>query len=136
MGKTSYGQVLAVRGEVVDVEFAPDELPEIYDAIEIARDGKKLVLETQQHLGGNAVRCVAMESTDGLARGVQAINTGAPISVPVGPATLGRLFNVLGEPIDNKSPVQAATRYPIHRPAPAFDEQSTRAEVLETGIKV
>src|SRR5512136_2943535 len=136
MGKTSYGQVVAVRGAVVDGEFAPDELPEIYHALEIARDGKKLVLETQQHLGDNAVRCVAMDATDGLARGVIVFNTGAPITVPVGPATLGRIFNVLGEPIDNKGQVRAATRYPIHRLAPTFDEQSTRAEVLETGIKV
>src|SRR5512136_2361445 len=136
MGKTSYGQVVAVRGAVVDGEFAPDELPEIYHALEIARDGKKLVLETQQHLGDNAVRCVAMDATDGLARGVIVFNTGAPITVPVGPATLGRIFNVLGEPIDNKGQVRATTRYPIHRLAPSFDEQSTRAEVLETGIKV
>jgi len=136
MANKSIGRVVAVRGAVVDVEFTTEELPEIYDAVEIVRDGKKLVLETQQHLGHNAVRCVAMDSTDGLARGVQAINTGAPITVPVGPATLGRLFNVLGEPIDNKGEVRAATRYPIHRLAPTFDEQSTRAEVLETGIKV
>jgi len=136
MANKSVGRVVAVRGAVVDVEFTAEELPEIYDAVEIVRDGKRLVLETQQHLGGNAVRCVAMESTDGLARGVQAINTGTPITVPVGPATLGRLFNVLGEPIDNKGQVLAATRYPIHRLAPTFDEQSTRAEVLETGIKV
>ena len=136
MANKSIGQVVAVRGAVVDVEFPPEELPEIYHAIEIARDGKKLVLETQQHLGDNTVRCVAMDSTEGLARGVPAINTGAPITVPVGPVTLGRLFNVLGEPIDNKGEVHAATRYPIHRPSPTFDEQSTSAEVLETGIKV
>jgi F-type H+-transporting ATPase subunit beta len=136
MGKTSYGRVVAVRGAVVDVGFPPDELPEIYDAIEIQRDGKQLVLETQQHLGGNTVRCVAMDATDGLARGVQAFNTGAPISVPVGPSTLGRIFNVLGNPVDGKGQVKAAARYPIHRPAPSFDEQATRAEVLETGIKV
>src|SRR5512137_1299241 len=136
MGKTSYGQVVAVRGAVVDVEFPPDELPEIYDAIEIQRDGTQLVLETQQHLGGNTVRCVAMDATDGLARGVKAFNTGAPITVPVGPAALGRIFNVLGDPVDNKGEVKAATRYAIHRLAPPFDEQSTRAEVLETGIKV
>ena len=136
MANKSIGQVVAVRGAVVDVEFPPEDLPEIYHAIEIARDGKKLVLETQQHLGDNTVRCVAMDSTEGLARGVPAINTGAPITVPVGPATLGRLFNVLGEPIDNKGQVHAATYYPIHRPSPTFDEQSTSADVLETGIKV
>ncbi len=136
MGKTSYGQVVAVRGGVVDVEFPPNELPEIYDAIEIQRDGTQLVLEAQQHLGDNTVRCVAMDATDGLARGVRAFNTGAPITVPVGPAALGRMFNVLGEPIDGKGKVNATTRYPIHRLAPPFDEQSTQAEVLETGIKV
>ena len=136
MGKTSYGQVVAVRGGVVDVEFPPDELPEIYDAIEIQRDGRQLILEAQQHLGDSTVRCVAMDATDGLARGVKAFNTGAPITVPVGPAALGRMFNVLGEPIDGKGKVNATTRYPIHRLAPPFDEQSTRAEVLETGIKV
>ena len=136
MARTSMGKVVAVKGAVVDVEFAPQELPEIYDAVEISRDGKKLVLETQQQIGDNTVRCLAMDSTDGLARGVEAFNTGAPITVPVGPATLGRIFNVLGEPVDNKGGVKATTRYPIHRPAPSFDEQSTRAEVFETGIKV
>jgi F-type H+-transporting ATPase subunit beta len=136
MARTSYGQVVAVRGGVVDVEFPPDELPEIYDAIEIQRDGAKLVLEAQQHLGDHTVRCVAMDATDGLARGVRAFNTGAPITVPVGTAALGRIFNVLGDPVDNKGEVKATTRYPIHRLAPSFEEQSTRAEVLETGIKV
>jgi F-type H+-transporting ATPase subunit beta len=136
MARISFGQVIAVKGAVVDVEFPPQELPEIYNAVEITQDGKKLVLEVQQHLGDNAVRCVAMDSTDGLARGVQAYNTGAPITVPVGPATLGRIFNVLGEPIDGKGEVHATTRYPIHRPAPSFEEQATRAEVFETGIKV
>jgi F-type H+-transporting ATPase subunit beta len=130
------GKVVAVKGAVVDVEFAPQELPEIYDAVEISRDGKKLVLETQQQIGDNTVRCLAMDSTDGLARGVEAVNTGAPITVPVGPATLGRIFNVLGEPVDGKGEVKATARHPIHRLAPPFDEQSTRAEVLETGIKV
>jgi F-type H+/Na+-transporting ATPase subunit beta len=136
MARTSLGKVVAVRGAVVDVEFAPQELPEIYDAVEISQDGKKLVLEAQQQIGDNTVRCVAMDSTDGLARGVEALNTGAPITVPVGPATLGRIFNVLGVPVDNKGEVEATTRYPIHRLAPPFDEQSTRAEVFETGIKV
>ena len=136
MARTSLGKVVAVKGAVVDVEFAPQELPEIYDAVEISQNGKKLVLEVQQQIGENTVRCVAMDSTDGLARGVEAVSTGAPITVPVGPATLGRIFNVLGEPVDNRGPVQATTRYPIHRPAPPFDEQSTRAEVFETGIKV
>jgi F-type H+-transporting ATPase subunit beta len=136
MARTSMGKVVAVKGAVVDVEFAPQELPEIYDAVEISRDGKKLVLEAQQQIGDNTVRCLAMDSTDGLARGVEASNTGAPITVPVGPATLGRIFNVLGEPVDNKGGVKATTRYPIHRASPSFDEQSTRAEVFETGIKV
>ncbi len=127
---------MQVKGAVVDVQFPPEALPEIYDAVEIQRDGQKLVLEVQQHLGDNWVRCVAMDTTDGLARGTEAIATGAPIKVPVGPATLGRLFNVLGTPIDGKGPVEAQTYYPIHRPAPAFEEQSTRTEMLETGIKV
>ena len=136
MAKTSYGKVVAIRGAVVDVEFTPDELPEIYHAVEIARDGGKLVLEVQQHLGDNTVRCVAMDSTDGLPRGLPAFNTGATITVPVGPATLGRIFNVLGSAIDGKGEVKGTARYSIHRPAPPFSEQSTLAEVLETGIKV
>ncbi len=136
MAKKSIGRVVQVKGAVVDVEFPPQALPEIYDAVEIQRDGGKLVLEVQQHLGDNWVRCVAMDVTDGLARGTEALATGAPITVPVGPGTLGRVFNVLGKPVDGKGAVEAEAYYPIHRPAPPFEEQSTRAEILETGVKV
>jgi F-type H+-transporting ATPase subunit beta len=121
---------------VVDVAFPEGELPEIYHALEIYRDGKRLVLEVQQHLGNDWVRCVAMDSTDGLRRGEEVIDTGAPIMVPVGPETLGRVFNVIGEPIDEKGPVNAKTFYPIHRPAPPFEEQVTQPEFFETGLKV
>ena len=131
------GKVVQIQGGVVDVEFPAETLPDIYHALEIDRgSGKKLVLEVQQHLGHNWVRTVAMDATDGLARGVPVRNTGAPISVPVGQATLGRIFNVLGQPVDNKGPVNATLKHPIHRKAPKFDEQSTKTEVFETGVKV
>jgi F-type H+-transporting ATPase subunit beta len=130
------GTVVQVIGPVIDVEFPPDRLPEIYNAIEIDVDGRRLVVEAQQHLGNDWVRCVAMSSTDGMQRGMTAVDTGAPISVPVGAATLGRIFNVLGEPIDNAGPVATAETFSIHRPAPSFDEQSTEAEMFETGLKV
>jgi len=121
---------------VVDVEFPPESLPRLLNALEVQRDGGRIVLEVEQHLGNNWVRCVAMDSTDGLQRGATALDTGAPISVPVGPATLGRLFNVVGEPLDNLGPVQSAKTYPIHRPPPSFEEQQTKAEPFETGVKV
>ncbi|MEW6718600.1 MAG: F0F1 ATP synthase subunit beta [Chloroflexota bacterium] len=131
------GRVVQVRGGVVDVEFSAGELPEIYDAIEVPRNGQPpLVLEVQKHLGDNWVRCVAMDATDGLKRGLPAFATGLPIQVPVGPATLGRVFNVLGEPIDGKGPIETNMYLPIHRPAPPFEEQSTQVEVFETGLKV
>ena len=131
------GTVIQVQGAVVDVEFPPDQLPEIFNAIDIDMgDGKLLVLETQQHLGNDQVRCVAMSSTDGLRRGVKATDVGAPIQVPVGDATLGRIFNVIGEPVDNKGPVNAEQTYGIHRPAPDFEDQATSVEVFETGMKV
>jgi F-type H+-transporting ATPase subunit beta len=131
------GRIVQVLGGVVDVEFPVDQLPEIFEAIEVPDDGKApLVLEVQKHLGNNWVRCVAMDSTDGLQRGKTALSTGAPIMVPVGPETLGRVFNVLGRPVDNKGEVHAKKYYPIHRPAPSFADQSTRVEVFETGIKV
>jgi F-type H+-transporting ATPase subunit beta len=131
------GQVVQVLGGVVDVQFPPGKLPEIYDAIEVSRDGDEpLILEVEKHMGENWVRCIAMDTTDGLQRGRPARNTGRPISVPVGPQTLGRVFDVLGNPIDNKGPVEAEIRYPIHRPAPPFEEQATSVEVFETGIKV
>jgi F-type H+-transporting ATPase subunit beta len=131
------GQVTEIRGGVVDCEFQSGELPEIYDAIEVPQeDGGVLVLEVQKHLGDNAVRTVAMDSTDGLKRGMPALATGNAIRVPVGEATLGRVFNVLGDPIDNLGPLGATERQAIHRPAPPFDQQSTRVEVFETGLKV
>ncbi len=131
------GKVVQIQGAVVDCEFPHGAMPEVYEAIEIPREGEKpLVLEVQRHLGHRGVRTVAMDSTDGLQRGVDADMTGAPITVPVGESTLGRMFNVLGQPIDGLGPVEATTYYPIHRPAPAFDEQSTRVEVFETGLKV
>jgi F-type H+-transporting ATPase subunit beta len=136
MTKGAIGKVVQVQGAVVDVEFQPDELPEIFDALEIGQNGSKLVLEVQQHLGKNWVRCVAMHSTDGLPRGAEVLATGASISVPVGPPTLGRIFNVLGEAIDGRGPVEAEVYYPIHRLAPEFEEQSTKTEVFETGLKV
>jgi len=133
----SKGNVVQVLGGVVDVAFPPEQLPELYEAIRVPRQGKQdMILEVQKHLGNNWVRTVAMDSTDGLERGTAAFATGAPIKVPVGPVTLGRIFNVLGEPVDNKGPVKASLYYPIHRPAPDFASQSTKVEVFETGIKV
>jgi F-type H+-transporting ATPase subunit beta len=142
MAKGTIGRVVQVTGAVVDVAFPPGELPGIYHAVEVPREGgngtgaESLILEVQQHLGDEWVRCVAMDSTEGLRRGRQAIDTGGPITVPVGPKSLGRIFNVLGHPIDNAGPVEAEEYYPIHRPAPSFDEQVTEAEVFETGLKV
>lgn len=130
------GKVRAIRGVVVDVEFPEGELPEIYEALEIDRPGGRLVLEVQQQLGGGMVRSVAMDSTDGLQRNVDARATGAPIKVPVGPVTLGRIFNIIGEAIDGRPTPKSDTYYPIHRPAPEFQEQSTVAETFETGLKV
>ncbi len=135
--KHANGTVAQVLGPVVDVQFPPDELPEIYYALEVVPEGgEPLTLEVQQHLGNDWVRTVAMSSTDGLRRGMEVKNMGAPISVPVGPETLGRILNVVGAPIDQAGPVEAKVEYPIHRPAPAFEDQSTQIEVFETGIKV
>ena len=131
------GKISQIIGPVLDIEFEKGELPEIYNAIKITReDGSDLITETQQHLGENIVRTVAMDSTDGLMRGMEAIDLGEPISVPVGPETLGRLINVIGEPIDEQGPIKTSKRYPIHRPAPSLVELSTSDEILETGIKV
>ena len=131
------GRVIQIQGSVVDVEFPAGELPDVFEALEIPREtGGKLVLEVEKHLGANKVRCVSMDTTDGLQRGLPATATGAPIMVPVGAATLGRIFNVLGIPVDEKGTVVADQYYPIHRPAPLFSEQSTRTEIFETGIKV
>jgi F-type H+/Na+-transporting ATPase subunit beta len=130
------GKVVQVIGPVVDVEFPPEQLPNLYNAVEIIKDSETITVEVAQHLGNNWVRCVAMGPTDGVRRGAEANDTGSPIMVPVGPHTLGRLFNMLGQPLDNLGPVPSAMRYPIHRPAPAFQDQQTKAEVLDTGIKV
>ncbi|MHB1407922.1 MAG: F0F1 ATP synthase subunit beta, partial [Desulfitobacteriaceae bacterium] len=132
------GKIVQVMGPVVDVEFAPDELPEIYSAVKVDYPEQKihLTLEVAQHLGNDTVRCVAMSSTDGLQRGLQATNTGAPITIAVGPKTLGRMFNVLGDPIDGQEPVVSEINYPIHRPAPEFVNLDPSTQILETGIKV
>jgi len=130
------GKVVQVIGTVVDVEFPPDEMPALSNAIEIPMDGGKIVLEAQGHAGNNWVRCLALSPTDGLERGKEAIDTGAPLTVPVGRATLGRLFNVMGEPLDNLGAVDAAEHWSIHRPPPSFQEQETTTQTLETGLKV
>lgn len=131
------GKVVQIQGAVVDCEFPSGSLPEIYDAVEVERPGElPLVLEVQKHLGNNWVRTVAMDAVEGLPRGAKAFATGGPISVPVGEASLGRVFNVLGQPIDEAGPVLSDLRYPIHRLAPPLEEQSTQVEVFETGIKV
>lgn len=137
MAELSKGKITRITGPVVDVEFPSSEaLPYIYDALEFQFDNQKLVLEVQQQLGANEVRCLAMGTTDGAARGLSVTNTAAPIKVPVGDNTLGRIFNVLGEPIDGLGEVKTDTYYPIHRPAPSFIDQITKPEMLETGVKV
>jgi len=131
------GRIVQILGGVVDAEFPEGDLPEIYDAVEIQRPGKTpVVLEIQNHLGGGKVRGVAMDATEGLKRGMSIVNTHAAITVPVGPATLGRMFDVLGHPIDGLGEVKSEVYYPIHRPAPTFEEQATSVEVFETGVKV
>ncbi|MBX3028698.1 MAG: F0F1 ATP synthase subunit beta [Chloroflexi bacterium] len=130
------GRVIAITGPVVDIEFPAGKLPAIFNAVVLKAPTGDVTCEVQQHLGNNWVRTVAMTATDGLARGIDAVDTGAPISVPVGPATLGRVFNVLGQPIDGQGEVAAEQAYPIHRDAPAFEDQTTQVEVFETGIKV
>jgi len=131
------GKVSQIIGPVVDVEFNEGELPAIYNAVKVKReDGSDLVLEVQQHLGENIVRCVAMDSTDGMVRGMDAVDTGDPITVPVGPEVLGRLINVIGDPIDQLGEVKTSKRYPIHRLPPRLEDLSTASEILETGIKV
>ncbi len=130
------GKVVQIIGTVVDVEFAPNELPNLFDALELDNSGEKLVLEVQQHIGNNWVRCLALGATEGLARGVDVEDTGQKVSVPVGQETLGRLFDVSGVPLDNLGPVEAGEHWPIHRDPPAFDDQNPSIEILETGIKV
>ena len=137
MAEQNTGKITQVNGAVLDIRFDQGVLPEINDAVEIRRkDGSKLVAETAQHLGDDIIRCIAMGPTDGLVRGMEAIATGGPITVPVGEVTLGRIFNVLGEPIDKKPVPEGVKRNPIHRKAPTFAEQATETEILETGIKV
>ncbi|MBP9483210.1 MAG: F0F1 ATP synthase subunit beta [Negativicutes bacterium] len=131
------GKIVQVIGPVVDVEFAPEHLPNIYNAVQISKpDQTKLVVEVMQHMGDNVVRCVAMSSTDGLVRGMEAEDTGAAITVPVGENTLGRVFNVLGEVVDHGEPITVEEKWPIHREAPAFADLATTTEIMETGIKV
>ncbi len=130
------GIVRRVIGPVVDVQFPSGKMPEIYNAIEIQLEDRKVVMEAVQHLGDNSVRCISLFSTDGISRGCRAIDTGSPVTMPVGEATLGRMFNVIGEPIDGKGAVEGAERLPIHRQAPAFTEITPATEILETGIKV
>src|SRR6266853_1412698 len=136
------GKVIQVTGPAVDVQFTAAAMPPIYEALRVVSDGFKVpnpisvVLEVQQHLGEGRVRCVAMEATDGMVRGMKAIDQGGPISAPVGRGTLGRVMNVIGEPVDNLGPIQAKERMPIHRQAPSFEEQATSAEMFETGVKV
>ncbi len=136
MDNKNIGTVVQVIGPVLDIRFADGELPNLLSAIEIENEGRKVVAEVAQHIGDNVVRCIAMSSTDGLRRGIPAVDTGAPISVPVGNECLGRVFNLLGEPVDNKPAPEARERWPIHRAAPAYDEQESTTEILETGIKV
>jgi len=131
------GKILQVLGGVVDVQFSPNNIPDLYEAIEVFnKDGSKLILEVQKQLPDSAVRCISMATTDGLQRGVDVVRTYSSIKVPVGSATLGRIFNVLGEPVDGLGEVKTDTYYPIHRSAPDFSDQATRVEVFETGLKV
>ena len=136
MSERHVGEVVQVTGPVLDIRFKPDELPALLNAIEIINDGKKLVAEVAQQIGDNTVRCIAMNSTDGLVRGIQATDTGEPIKVPVGEECLGRVFNLLGDPVDNQPAPKTEERWSIHRPAPSYEEQASATEILETGIKV
>ena len=130
------GQISQVIGAVVDVQFEGGEIPRILNALEVQGTDYRLVLEVAQHLGDSRVRTIAMDSTDGLVRGQQVVDTGAPITIPVGPETLGRIMNVVGDPIDERGPIVTKKYYSIHREAPKFDEQGSGAEILITGIKV
>ena len=130
------GKIVQIIGTVVDVEFPPDNLPEIYNALTLQHNGEELVLEVEQHVGNNWVRCLAMGATEGLARGMEVNDTGQPIAVPVGDGSLGRLFNVTGKALDNIGEVTAEEHWPIHRPAPSFEDQSSSTAMLETGVQV
>jgi len=134
--KAGIGKICKVVGAVVDVSFEAGQLSPILNSLTVKNDGKDLVLEVAKHLGENTVRTIAMDSTEGLVRGAEVRDTGSPISVPVGPETLGRIMNVIGEPIDERGSVNTEEKWPIHRSAPEYVEQSTETEVLETGIKV
>jgi len=141
MDKRNIGKITQVIGAVLDITFPPGQMPAIYNAVKLTNPSISdkewnLTVEVAQHLGENTVRCIAMDSTEGLVRGMEAWDTGDGISVPVGKGVLGRILNVIGEPVDEKGPVKFDKKYPIHRPAPSFEEQSTKAEVFETGIKV
>ncbi len=136
MTKQHIGTVVQVIGPVLDIRFADGELPELLNAVTLQLGGKTLTAEVEQHIGDNVVRCIAMSSTDGLERGTEAVDTGSPITVPVGDVCLGRIFDLLGEPVDNQPAPEAAERWAIHRPAPSYEEQQSTTEILETGIKV
>ncbi len=136
MAVKNTGTVVQVIGPVLDIRFADGSLPELLNAIEVEHNGRKIVAEVAQHIGDDVVRCIAMSSTDGLERGIPAVDTGAPITVPVGEDCLGRIFNLLGEPVDDMPAPENMERWPIHRPAPSYDEQESTTEILETGIKV
>lgn len=136
MAEKNVGKIIQIIGAVLDIKFSSDNMPALYNAIEISHNGETIVAEVAQHLGDDVVKCIAMSSTDGLVRGMDAIDTGSPISVPVGDCTLGRMFNVVGAPIDEAGPVDSKEKWSIHRDAPSFSEQATSTELLETGIKV
>ena len=136
MPEKHIGKVVQVTGPVLDIRFADGELPALLNAVELQNHGKTLVVEVAQHIGDNVARCIAMAATDGLVRGTEAVDTGGPITVPVGEECLGRVFNLLGEPVDEQPAPENLERWPIHRPAPTFDEQESSTEILETGIKV
>ncbi len=136
MGNPNTGKIIKVIGPVIDIKFESGHLPRLLNALEIRNGDKKLTVEAAQHVGDNVVRCIAMSSTDGLVRGMEAVDTGKSISVPVGKETLGRIFNVLGEPVDEQPAPETAERWEIHRPAPSYEEQESVSEILETGIKV
>ena len=136
MSEKHIGRVVQVMGPVLDLRFAHDQVPALQNAIEIEHKGKKLIAEVAQQIGDDTVRCIAMNSTDGLVRGAEAVDTGGPITVPVGEECLGRVFNLLGEPVDELPPPETKERWAIHRLAPAYEDQIPATEILETGIKV
>ncbi|MBR6598845.1 MAG: F0F1 ATP synthase subunit beta, partial [Oscillospiraceae bacterium] len=136
MTMQNIGKIVQVIGAVVDISFPKESLPRLLNAIEIDNNGVKLTVEVAQHIGDDVVRCIAMSTTDGLVRGMPAVDTGNPIKVPVGRETLGRIFNLLGEPVDEKPAPETQEKWPIHREAPSYEEQTAASEILETGIKV